>query len=304
MTTSNDDKYRPMNLGHALRMAGAKMGELADFLGKTKKTISNWIKAGQVPEALYPRIQSFLKRYTHHWMWRFDREPDAENWALEQVIELQREAETLEEGDRNPKLELVLAVLDVQVHPVTREPLEHTRGEALLLDVLRARATRFHSSLADQAEALYLALEDRAREVFEVFDAQGLAAQVRLSRGYVRAAVEARLGYVTMMAERGEFPYEAERDALRQMTRIVEAYQTNTGELVYPELYAKLRWNEANAHCEVREFRLAADPIRDLIRLHSRCRILGLILRDKIIVRALDHPDIAEMLGYQEPKAA
>lgn len=304
MTTINDGKYKPMDLGHALRLAGAEPRELGEFLEKTEKTIRNWMKKGQVPENLYPKIQAFRKRYTHHWMWRFDREPDTPSWLIEQVIELQREAETLESDARDRKLELVLTVLDAQAHPVTHEPLEHTQSETLLLEVLRARATYFHSALVEKGENLYLGLNSKACKVLDVIKTDGVA-QGQFSRGYVRAAVEAQLGYVTMKAERREYTYEDERDDLRQMTRIIAAYKTDAGELVYPELFAKLRWNEANCHCAERNAqKFAADPIQDLIRLHGRRRILGLILRDKIVVTSLGVPDIAEFFGNGQAQAA
>jgi len=301
---TGERKTVKIDLSAAMDEAGFDKYQLAAHVERDPKTIDNWIDKGEVKEKDFIKIEKFMKQHSHHWLWRMDEEPNTDNWIIKQAIYLLRDAIIAEGEERQNKLGHVITVCDADEHPLEGGDFDHSHTERLMIGVLKARALYFTKKRSKEGEALYIELGKKADVVLDAVKKNDQVAN-NFSLAYLRAAVEAKLGKVMMEAESGECSYEEERDCLRELSEIVKGFM-ETGRYIYPELLAKLRWNEANCHCEngPDTLKYADVPIRDLINLHGPRLVFSLIKKDKIVSKALDVPVIAEMLGYAKASAA
>ncbi|MCG8054936.1 MAG: hypothetical protein AB2689_11125 [Candidatus Thiodiazotropha taylori] len=297
------EKMVNIDLAHVVNVTGIDKNALAAHVNKDRRTIENWMKRGKVTQHDFDLIVEFVKRHSRHWLWRFDVESTS-NWVLTQAITLLREAVIAEDEDRENKFGLVIAICELSVHPLTGEPIEHTVSERMLITVLKSRALYFSQTRTIEGEELYLSLSEEADSILDAFNNESASGQ-QVSQMYVRAAVEAKLGQTVMHAQSEQISYETIRDTLRFLIGIVEGIKDSTGSYCYPELLAKLYWNEANCHCEnaIDTVKYADLPIQGLLRLHDKRLVLGLINSDQTVKKVLNNSLIAEMLGLESSVA-
>jgi len=230
-----------------------------------------------------------------------DKEPNTDSWVISQGITLLRDAIPAEGQSRRDKFGLVIAICNLMENPLTGEKIDHTVPEKLLVNVLKSRALYFSGERSEEAEMLFMKLGEEADKTLEVIK----SSSDTLSSLYVRAVVEAKLGQITLQAEKGELSYEGERDCLRLLQKLVRR-DKDMGRFIYQELLAKLLWNEANTHCEAgsETVKYAVDPIKELIRLHNSLLIYSLIKKDKIVSSSLADTDIAGLFNIDKKSAA